>query len=164
MIHSSIEIGLDIGRREKSDCLAGYWEGLYASQKRYRWDHWLQLSIFLYRHYHNMPKRPARDLSRFLPSVQGVSAALWIFLLELVPLPRLHRLGIRPLQIILIRLGRDAGLFSTSVNNTAPALLLFQVLVDRHGREVMIGPEHAIPHALALVEQREGLQGFSFFA
>lgn len=99
-----------------------------------------------------------------LPSIQGIPAALWILLLKLVPLPRLHRLYVRPAEIILVRLGGHAGLFPASLDHAAPALLLRQVLVDRHGREVVVGAEHAVLNALALVEERERLQGFSFFA
>ena len=124
----------------------------------------LQRSL-LYRHCRGPPRTEfCSEPIWLLPSIQSVPATLWVFLRKFVPLSRLHCLGVRPEEIILVRLGRHGGLFPAPFYHTTPAFFLLEVLVDRHGREVMIGPEYAILHALALVEQRERLQGFSFFA
>lgn len=98
------------------------------------------------------------------PSIQRIPTPARIRLLELIPLPCLHRLGIRRAVIILVRLRRGPVARTTAVNYAAPTPLLLQVLVDRHGRQAVVRSEDAVAHALPVVQQRKRLQRFPLFA
>lgn len=101
--------------------------------------------------------------SSLLPSIQCVPTPARIRLLELIPLPRLHRLSIRPAVIILVRLSRSPVARTAAVNYAPPTLLLRKVLIDRHGRQAVVGPENTVAHILPVVQQRKWLQRFPLF-
>ena len=105
-------------------------------------------------------KLPQRKKS---PPIQYIPTSFWIRLHKLVPLSRLHRLRVRPADIILVRL-RHTGLLAPALDDAPPALLLREILVNRHRGQAMVEPEDAVLQPLPRVEEGEWLERFPRFA
>ena len=98
-----------------------------------------------------------------LSHIHGIPGPPRIRLGELIPLPRLHRGLVRLRHIVLVHLLAYSARFAPAVDNASAPPLLFEVLVDCHGRQVVPRPEYALLQARAAVEKCEGLEGLAAF-
>lgn len=90
--------------------------------------------------------------SQLLPSIQCISAAFRICLLEFIPLSSLRRFFISLLNVILIRIRPNAPLLTTSFNNATSSLFFLQILVNCHGWQAVPWFEYTVLYLLSSVE------------